>query len=81
MWDLLTAIVDALAFAPFGLTLLLVGGFAGWTLYGPAGAAAGAAIGLVLGLWLDLGRSAAAKSMRVPVALSAAAVLLYAFLR
>jgi hypothetical protein len=81
VWDLLGAIADAFAFAPFGLTLLLAGAYVGWSLHGAAGAVIGLTIGLGFGLWLDISKSQAAKSLRLPIGLTAGAVLLYTLIK
>jgi hypothetical protein len=79
--DLLGAIADVVFAAPFGIALVLVGSFLGWTWLGTYGAGIGTITGLATGLWLDYSNSRQARQMRLPVCAIAAATLLYAFLK
>jgi hypothetical protein len=79
--DLIGHLIDALAFAPFGLGLLLVGSFLGWSLFGSTGAVCGCIIGLCLGLWLDWTENKTALRLRWPIAIGAIGLLVYAFWR
>lgn len=79
--DGLTAILDMITMVPFAMALFLVGAFAGWLIGGPAGGIIGAALGVAIGLWLDLDHSKVARHLRLPVAIGAVIILVYAFMR